>query len=83
MLLVSTVAVAGIFVLRFKQPDLERPYRTWGYPVTPLIFLAVSLWSLVFMVINQPWESFAGLVTLATGLVIYLINYLVAGRYPA
>ncbi len=81
--LVSTVAVAGIFVLRFKQPDLERPYRTWGYPVTPLIFLAVSLWSLVFMVINQPWESFAGLVTLATGLVIYLINYLVAGRYPA
>jgi amino acid transporter len=37
------LAVAGVFVLRRKRPDLERPYRTWGYPVVPLLFLAGAL----------------------------------------
>jgi len=36
------MGVAGVIVLRFTQPDLPRPYRTWGYPVTPAIFLAVT-----------------------------------------
>ena len=37
------LAVAGVFVLRRKRPDLERPYRTWGFPVVPLLFLAGAL----------------------------------------
>jgi amino acid transporter len=37
------LAVLGVFVLRRKRPDLERPYRTWGYPVVPLLFLAGAL----------------------------------------
>jgi len=37
------LAVAGVFVLRRKRPDLERPYKTWGYPVVPLLFLAGAL----------------------------------------
>src|SRR6476620_7880890 len=44
--LCSTLTVLGVFVLRWRQPDLPRPYRTWGYPITPLIFLAISLWIL-------------------------------------
>jgi amino acid transporter len=37
------LAVAGVFVLRRKRPDLERPYRTWGFPVVPLLFLSGAL----------------------------------------
>jgi amino acid transporter len=40
------LAVAGVFVLRRTQPGLERPYRTWGYPVVPLVFLVAALFLL-------------------------------------
>src|SRR5204862_7377964 len=40
--LCSALTVFGVFVLRWRRPELERPYRAWGYPITPLIFLAIS-----------------------------------------
>src|SRR5437879_12559026 len=40
--LCSALTVLGVFVLRWRRPELERPYRVWGYPMTPLIFLVVS-----------------------------------------
>ena len=64
-----------------KRPDLERPYRTWGYPVTPLVFLGLSSWTLMFMVVDQPRESLAGLLTFAAGLAIYFgVTYYGARR---
>jgi len=69
--LCSMIAVVGVFVLRWRQPNLPRPYRTWGYPVTPAIFLAISAWMLVFICRQHPVESGAGLGTLLLGLVIY------------
>jgi APA family basic amino acid/polyamine antiporter len=69
--LCSMIAVAGVFVLRWRQPNLPRPYRTWGYPVTPIIFLAISGWMLVFICRQNPHESLAGLGTLLLGLLIY------------
>src|SRR5690349_8256254 len=47
------LAVAAVFVLRRTRPDLERPYRTWGYPVVPLLFLVAS----VAMVVNALWTD--------------------------
>jgi amino acid transporter len=47
------LAVAAVFVLRRTRPDLPRPYRTWGYPVVPLLFLAAS----VGMVVNALWTD--------------------------
>ncbi len=44
--LFSALTVLGVFILRWRRPDLPRPYRTWGYPITPAIFLAVSGWML-------------------------------------
>ena len=44
--LFSALTVLGVFVLRWRRPELPRPYRTWGYPITPAIFLAVSGWML-------------------------------------
>ena len=56
------LAVAAVFVLRRRRPDLPRPYRVWGYPVVPLVFLVASL----FMVLNAVWTDPRGtLVTLA------------------
>jgi len=69
----SFVTVLGVFVHRFKYPEVPRPYKTWGYPVTPLIFLAVSLWLLVFIFRDKPMESLAGLGTILLGLPVYLI----------
>ena len=69
--LCSFLAVLGVIVLRFTRPDLPRPYRTWGYPVTPIIFLAIMLWMLVFQVKDKPIESLSGLAMMLAGLVVY------------
>jgi APA family basic amino acid/polyamine antiporter len=62
-----------VMVLRHTQPNLERPYRTWGYPVTPIIFLIVTAFMMGYLLIERPLQSFAGLATLAAGLAIYFI----------
>jgi basic amino acid/polyamine antiporter, APA family len=68
------LTVLGVFVLRWKQPGLERPYKTWGYPVTPIIFLMVTGWMLVFVLRDKPAESLAGVATVLLGLVFYFID---------
>jgi APA family basic amino acid/polyamine antiporter len=72
--LITALTVSGIFLLRYREPEIERPYRTWGYPWPPIIFLGLSGWSLTFMLLTQPRESLAGLATLALGIVIYGID---------
>lgn len=67
----SFLTVLGLMILRYREPDLPRPYRAWGYPVTPLIFMGISLWVLIHVARSSPKESFAGLATLALGLVVY------------
>ena len=69
--LFTFLTVAGVLLLRQRRPDLPRPYRTWGYPITPLLFLALSGWTLWFLLLNQPLESLAGLGTLLLGLPLY------------
>ncbi|MEM8953106.1 MAG: amino acid permease [Verrucomicrobiota bacterium] len=63
----SFLTVGGIFYLRWREPELERPYRAWGYPFTPLLFMGMSIWMLVYGVMERPAETFWGAVTLATG----------------
>src|SRR5438477_5062949 len=65
----STLTVLGVFVLRWRQPDLPRPYRVWGYPVTPAIFLAISAWMLVHMLTEASTRgpSLRGLGTMVLG----------------
>jgi APA family basic amino acid/polyamine antiporter len=69
----SFLTVLGVFVHRMRFPDVPRPYKTWGYPVTPIIFLAISLWMLIFIFQGKPVESLAGLGTIALGLPVYLL----------
>ncbi|SHK26382.1 APC family permease [Hymenobacter psychrotolerans] len=72
--LFTFLTVLGLFVLRWRQPNLPRPYRAWGYPVTPLLFLALSAWTLWFIIHDKPTESLYGLLTVLAGLVPYALS---------
>jgi APA family basic amino acid/polyamine antiporter len=65
--------VAGVIVLRTKRPDLPRPYRVWGYPVTPAVFVAIACWFLVNMLLTRPTPSLAALLLIASGVPVYLL----------
>lgn len=68
----SLLTVAGVFVLRWREPDAPRPYRTWGYPVTPLIYLGLTLWTLVYLAIDRPAEAGVAALLIAVGVALYL-----------
>lgn len=67
----SFITVLGVFIYRLRYPEAPRPYKTWGYPLTPIIFLAISLWMLVFIFIGKPVESLTGIGTVLIGLIVY------------
>jgi APA family basic amino acid/polyamine antiporter len=77
--LCSFLTVFGVFVLRRRRPDLARPYRTWGYPLTPLLFLAVTAWMLWHILYSKPVESLVGLGIAVIGLILYLLS----AKFPA
>ena len=62
---------AALIVLRWKRPELPRPYRAWGYPVVPLLFTAVSIAFLVNTVLEKPREALTGSLLIALGLPAY------------
>jgi APA family basic amino acid/polyamine antiporter len=74
LLLCTFLAAAGVVVLRFTQPGLHRPFRTWGYPLTPLVFSGVTLWMLVYIVTFRPVESMLGFGTLLAGLGVHEVS---------
>jgi basic amino acid/polyamine antiporter, APA family len=63
--------VAGVIILRVKRPELPRPYRMWGYPVTPILFLIITGWFLVNMIWTRPVPSIIGLALIAAGIPVY------------
>ncbi len=68
----STMVVAGLFVLRRKQPDLSRPYRVWGYPIIPIMVLALNTALLLNTLINDPKSSLLGLIVPLIGIPVYM-----------
>lgn len=69
--LFSALTVGSVIVLRFKRPDLKRPYRLWGYPFLPIFFVLVSLWIAWGSLASKPWESFGGVVIVGLGIPAY------------
>jgi APA family basic amino acid/polyamine antiporter len=67
------LTVGAVIVLRKKRPDLPRPYKTWGYPVTPAIFIIASLYIAVTALISQPLNALAGLGLILLGLPVYFL----------
>jgi len=72
----SFFAVLGLIKMRFTHPQLPRPYRAWGYPITPLIFLGVTLFMMYYLVVNRPLQSLAGVAMMLAGLAIYYYSRL-------
>jgi APA family basic amino acid/polyamine antiporter len=66
------LTIAAVIILRKKRPDLARPYRTWGYPVTPILFILSALFISINMLINQTKESLVGLGIILLGVPAYI-----------
>jgi len=66
------MAVAAVFVLRRTRPDLPRPYRTWGYPITPLVYLTVFAAVLTSLLVEKPMQTLFGTGLIAAGAVYYV-----------
>jgi APA family basic amino acid/polyamine antiporter len=71
--LVAGLTVAGVIALRIREPDLERPYKTLGYPITPIIFIALSVWMMVYVIQERPNATIASIITIGSGLLLYCI----------
>jgi APA family basic amino acid/polyamine antiporter len=69
--LFASLAVSCVIVLRIRSPDMPRPFRTWGYPLTPILFLSVSGWMMFWAFQGRPVESTLGLLTAALGGVVF------------
>ncbi len=65
------LTVAGVPILRRKYPDRLRPYRMWGYPITPILFTAVAAWFVANTWITQPRPSTVAFLMIASGIPAY------------
>ena len=72
--LFTLLTVIGIFVIRYKNKSTGDIYRTFGYPVVPIIFVIVNIWFLYFVIIDKPKESLIGLLTLIVGTAVYFLT---------
>jgi len=68
------LTIIGIFILRKKRPDAERPYKAFGYPVLPLIFIILGLTFCAFLLIYKPAYTLAGLLIMLAGIPIYYLS---------
>jgi basic amino acid/polyamine antiporter, APA family len=71
-LMFNILTVIGLFVLRRTRPDLHRPYRAWGYPVLPSLYVLVATFFLIYILIGDPRNSGMGLLLTAVGIPAYL-----------
>lgn len=67
------MTTASVFVLRRRKPDLHRPYRTFGYPWIPALFIAATIFIETVTLIHSPRESFLGIVLILAGLPFYFL----------
>ncbi len=73
LLFCSFFTVAGVIKLRITDPDLPRPYRAWGYPFTPLVFLLVTAFMMYYLLTERPVQSLSGMLVMLSGLLIYAV----------
>jgi APA family basic amino acid/polyamine antiporter len=69
----ALLTVAGVFIHRKKYPDMQRPYKTWGYPIVPIIFIIFIIWNMIYMLKDKTAETLIGFATLAIALIFYFL----------
>lgn len=70
----SLLTVLGVFVLRIKGKTNENTVRSWGYPITPIIFAVVTLWMTYFFIDMKPAVIYWFLIMIAPGIVLYFVS---------
>lgn len=65
------LAGASVFLFRRRLPNADRPYRTFGYPFTPIFFIAASVWFVLNTLVEKPAQAWAGIGFLALGVPVY------------
>ena len=73
MALNTFATVLGLFVLRWRRPDIQRPFKVSLYPLTPLVFLIITGWTLIYVVIQRPTEALISAAVVVSGGAFYLI----------
>ncbi len=71
LILTNSATVFAVFVLRKREPDLPRPYKVWGYPWTPILFLMVNFWILFYTFKEKPVESVIGVMLFLASISLY------------
>ena len=66
------LTIAGLFVLRFKQPDAQRPYKAIGYPILPALYIVMATWICIVLLRYKPQYTWPGLVLVLLGIPVYL-----------
>ena len=72
-MLFSWLPTGALFVLRSKRPDLERPYRAWGYPILPIVYLGMVGFLEVLLLIYKPGYTWPGLIIVLLGVPVYYL----------
>ena len=72
-LLFYALTALGLFVLRFRRPDAERPYRAWGFPLFPALYVLLCVAVMVDLLIVKPVYTWPGLILVLLGVPVYLL----------
>ena len=80
MALNTFFTVLGVFILRWRRPDLARPFRTWLYPLPPILFLVITGWTLLYVVLQRPIEAMITVFIVASGAAFYFLSLRLGAR---
>ena len=75
-LLFYILTIAGVFILRKKEPDAERPYKAFGYPVIPFLYIIITLAICVDLLIYDTFNTVGSLIVIFIGFFVYLLHIL-------
>lgn len=73
IVLFSALTIGSVMVLRWKRPELPRPYKLWGYPIVPVLFILAHLWIVWGSLVENPWDTLRGVIVVGLGIPAYLI----------
>jgi APA family basic amino acid/polyamine antiporter len=73
VLIFYILTIAGVFVLRWKRPDMERPYKAIGYPVLPIIYIVVAGLIEILLLLYKPNYTWPGLIIVLLGIPVYFL----------
>lgn len=74
-LLFGVLTVAAVIVLRRKRPDMNRPYRVWGYPLVPIVYILAAVFFIVYIFLGDARNSGLGLAIIIAGIPVYFFLY--------